>query len=339
MAVEPSSAAPSGEAPAAPALDAAGLADFYRRSGVRVARSDSAWWYEAAPRFLLALPSHRPVHVPAAEASALMRREKLAGLRYVCDERDGGRPSFHLVCDTPGYGLDKLSANARSKIRRGLARNEIRRITGRELAVVAERAFVDTMVRQNRASAAAVEAWRRMLEAVDDTPAVEVWTAWHEGEFASYLIAVRIDDVCEFFQARSANHLLKHYPNNALIYTLTEEMLVRRGLREVTFGIESPEPVEDLDTFKLQMGYRKKPIRQRVVFHPLLRAAFALGPVRRAVVAAGSREGADVRLRKAAGILKFADGLGDTATFAPAASATNAANDDAGAPPANGDDA
>lgn len=292
----------------APPLDAERFAAFYRASGVRVARSESAWWYEAAPRFLLALPSHTPVTLKPGEASELIRREKLAGVRYICGDHDGGRASFQLVCDTPDFSLEKLSANTRSKVRRGLARNEIRRVSGRELASIAEGAFVETMERQNRASTHAVDTWRRMLAAADLEPAIEIWTAWHEGEFACYLVAVRIDDVCEFFQARSVNRLLKHYPNNALIYTLTEEMLVRRGLREVTFGIESPEPVEDLDTFKLQMGYRKKPVRQRVVFHPLLGAAFSLAPIRRLLMKAGARPEADVRLRKAAGILKFADG-------------------------------
>ena len=292
------------DAPAA-SLDAERFAAFYERSGVRVAKSASSWWYEAAPRFLLALPSHRPLVLPAAEARDLIRRESLAGLRYISGE--GGRDSFQIVCDDPGYSLEKLSANTRSKVRRGLSRNEIRRISGRELATLAESAFVETMERQNRASAAAIDTWKRMLAAADDEPAIEIWTSWHEGEFASYLVAVRIDDVCEFFQARSVNRLLKHYPNNALIYWLTEEMLVRRGLREVTFGIESPEPVEELDQFKLQMGFRKKPVLQRVVFHPLLDRAFSLGPIRRLAISSGSRPTADVRLRKLAGILKFAD--------------------------------
>jgi len=289
---------------AAPALDAERFAAFYERSGVRVAKSESAWWYEAAPRFLLALPSHRELVLPDDEARELIRRERLAGLRYISG--DGGRESFQLVCDSPDYSLEKLSANTRSKVRRGLSRNEIRQISGRELAALAESAFVETMERQNRASASAVETWRRMLAAADQEPAIEIWTSWHEGEFASYLIAVRIDDVCEFFQARSVSRLLKHYPNNALIYTLTEEMLVRRGVREVTFGIESPEPVEELDAFKLQMGYRKKPMLQRVVFHPLLRTAFAVAPVRQAVMRLGTNPTANVRLRKLAGILKFA---------------------------------
>jgi hypothetical protein len=291
--------------PHAPALDAQRLAAFYERSGVRIAQSQSAWWYEAAPRFLLALPSHRELVLPPAEASELIRRERLAGLRYISGA--GGRPSFQIVCDAADYNLEQLSANTRSKVRRGLSRNEIRRISGRELAALAESAFVETMERQNRASTSAVETWKRMLAAADDEPAIEIWTSWHEGEFASYLIAVRIDDVCEFFQARSVNRLLKHYPNNALIYTLTEEMLVRRGVREVTFGIESPEPVEELDAFKLQMGFRKKAVLQRVVFHPALRAAFMLAPIRRFVLSSGGRPTADVRLRKLAGILKFAD--------------------------------
>jgi hypothetical protein len=294
---------------ATPGMSVERFAAFYQRAGVRVARSASAWWYEPTPRFLLALPSHHELTLPAGEASELIRRESLAGLRYIASEHDGGRQSFQLTCDNPAYGLDQLSANARSKIRRGLARNEIRRSSGRELMEVAEGAFVETMARQNRASNAAVEAWRRMLAAIDEEPSIEVWGAWHEGEFACYLIAVLIEDVCEFFQARSTNRLLKHYPNNALIYQLTEEMLVKRGLREVTFGIESPEPVEDLDSFKLQMGFRKKPVRQRVIFHPALRAAFSLSPVRRLLVSMGSKPSADVRLRKAAGILKFADGL------------------------------
>jgi hypothetical protein len=292
-------------------MDADRLAAFYERSGVRVARSASSWWYEAAPRFLVAIPCHRPLSLPDAEARDLIRRERLAGLRYICDPRDGGRASFHLVCDDPAYGLDKLSANTRSKVRRGLGRNEIRRISGSELASVAESAFFETMARQNRASEGALRTWKRMLVAADEEPAVEIWTAWHEGEFASYLIAVRIEDTCEFFQARSEGRLMRHYPNNALIFTLTEEMLVRRGLREVTFGIESPEPVEDLDAFKLQMGYRKKPVRQRVVFHPLLRATLGLAPLRRLLERVGSKPDANVLLRKAAGILKFADDAGE----------------------------
>jgi len=288
-------------------MDAAALAAFYAKFGLRVVRSASAWWVEAGPRFLLALPSHHAVHIDDDEARQLFRSEKVLGLRYVCDAADGGKPSFQLSCSDHAYSIDKLSANTRSKVRRGLARNEVRRIRGAELLEVGQGAFMETMERQNRASASTLETWKRMLRAADQEAAVEIWSAWHEGEFASYLVTVNIDDVCEFFQARSRNQLLKHYPNNALIFHVTEEMLVRRGIREITFGIESPEDVEDLDAFKLALGYEKKPVRQRVLFHPLLRAALALAPLRALLHHFGDRPGAGVVWRKASGLVRFAE--------------------------------
>lgn len=286
-------------------MDATALAGFYEKFGMRVVRSPSAWWVEAGPRFLLAIPSHHELHLPDDEARELLRRQKLAGLRYICDPADGGRPSFILSCSDREYSLEKLSGNTRSKVRRGLSRNELRRISGAELLEVGEGAFMETMERQNRASASTLERWKRMLRAADDEPAVEIWSAWHEGEFASYLVTVHIDDVCEFFQARSRNDLLKHYPNNALIFHVTEDMLVRRGIREITFGIESPEDVEHLDAFKLALGYEKKPVRQRVLLHPLLRAVLAVPPVRRLVHLVGDRPTANVAWRKASGLIRF----------------------------------
>ncbi len=288
-------------------MDAASLAAFYGKFGLRVVRSQSAWWVEAGPRFLLAVPCHHPLHLPEDEARELFRREKVAGLRYICDEADGGKASFHLSCSDSAYSIEKLSANTRSKVRRGLARNEMRRIRGAELLEVGQGAFMETMQRQNRASASTLETWKRMLRAADEEPAVEIWSAWHEGEFASYLITINIDDVCEFFQARSRNELLKHYPNNALIFHVTEEMLVRRRIREITFGIESPEDVEDLDAFKLALGYEKKPVRQRIIFHPALRAALGLSPLRALLHRIGDRPGANVVWRKASGLARFAE--------------------------------
>ena len=149
-------------------MDAAALAAFYDRFGMRIVHSPSAWWVEAGPRFLLAIPSHHELHLDPEEARQLFRTEKVAGLRYICDAADGGKPSFILSCSDHAYSIDKLSANTRSKTRRGLARNELRRISGAELLEVGEGAFMETMERQNRASASTLQRWKRMLRAADD---------------------------------------------------------------------------------------------------------------------------------------------------------------------------
>ncbi len=288
-------------------MDAEGLRAFFERVGYRTLTSPSAVWYEAGPRFLLSLPSHRAVSVPEEEARELLHREKLAGLRYISDERDGGRESFQIVASGSDYGLERLSGNSRSKVRRGLKRNEVRRTSGAEVSEHAETAFRETLARQGRASEAAIATWRRLMKAADEEPGIEIWSAWHEGELASYLLVMFLDDVVEFYQARSRNELLRHYPNNALIFTLAEDLLARRGVREITFGIESPEDVAELDAFKYSLGFVHKPIRQKVIFHPLLRGALAVPGVRRLLDNRAAADGAHVALRKAAGLARFAD--------------------------------
>ncbi|MEO8604508.1 MAG: hypothetical protein ABI629_18195, partial [bacterium] len=128
-----------------------------------------------------------------------------------------------------------------------------------------------------------------------------------------FLVTVMIDDSVEFLLARSRDDCLDAYPNNALIYTVARTMLVERGVRQITFGLESLEPVGPLDQFKFGMGFRTAPLRQRIVFHPLAHAVLERRPVRALVHRwAAGRGGSDPFWRKADGLLRFAEqgGLG-----------------------------
>ncbi len=295
-----------GRAHARGAMDAQRLMNFFSACGFRTHRSPSAHWYEAGPRFLLSLPSHRTLRLDAAEIKGIFRCTRAAGLRYVSLEDADTRPSFQIVATGSDYSLARLPASTRSKIRRGLKRFEIRQASGCELESAGERAFLDTIERQGRNTADALRRWRRLLSAADCEEGVEIWSAWEGQTLAAYLIVFLVDDICELYQGRSRNDFLRYYPNNALVYSVTEEMLVRRGLREVTYGIESLENVPTVDAFKASMGFVRKPIAQKVLFHPLLRAllrfAFTRGMVRRLA----TRKNAAVFWRKAYGLLRFA---------------------------------
>jgi hypothetical protein len=122
------------------------------------------------------------------------------------------------------------------------------------------------------------------------------------------LVTVTFEDSVEFLLARSCSDRLGAYPNNALLFYATEEMLVRRQVPAVTFGLESLEPVGPLDQFKFAMGFRPRPIRQRVIFHPLVRILLRRDAVRAVFRRWTDRRGADaVFWRKAAGLLRFAE--------------------------------
>ncbi len=264
-----------------------GLLEFFERCGFGVYREGDTRWYEAGPRFLLAVPTHHPIDPPPDQIRHLLRRSGALGVRYV--SRTRGRSSWRMVLDRPDYGLGVLSGNTRSKIRRGLKHNEIRRVSGAELKRFGEQAFRDTVERQGRAKRYPLERWYRLLEAADRTPGIEIWSAWHGDTLAAYLLIMLFEDACEFYEARSRNDALRWYPNNALIFHVAESLMRERAVPRITFGIEGLEELDSLDQFKLTMGFAKEPIRQHVVFHPLLATALSPSPVRRAVARLGER--------------------------------------------------
>ncbi len=256
--------------------------EFFARSGFAVHRHGDTRWYEAGPRFLLAVPTHRPIRVSPDDAAAILKSTGALGVRYV-SAGDCGRESWRMVLDDSEYGLEGLSGNTRSKIRRGLKQNEIRRISGTDLKKFGEQAFLDTVGRQGRSDRYGIERWHRLLDAADLTPGIEIWSAWHENRLAAYLLVMVFNDACEFYEARSRNDCLRFYPNNALIYHLARSLLAERVVPRITFGIEGLEELDTLDQFKLTMGFRKESIRQHVRFRPPLHALLTRPFVHRAV--------------------------------------------------------
>ena len=69
---------------------------------------------------------------------------------------------------------------------------------------------------------------------------------------------------------QSHQEYFNSYVNNALSYELIHEMASRPDIRMVFYGLHSLDGPASIDEFKLRMGYKAKPVRQRVVFHPLL---------------------------------------------------------------------
>jgi hypothetical protein len=289
-------------------MDADHFASFLKRIGHRVVKSRSAIWYDANRCFFLSVPSHRLLDLQPEEIREILQHPPCFGLRFPTSLEGPGKMSYQIVCDTSDYGLHCLSANVRSKVRRGLKRCEVARVSFAELARDGVQADRDTLVRQGRPIRLSGRRWARYWEAAERTPGMEGWAASVSGVLAAFLVTVQFEDCVEFLLARSRDDLLEAYPNNALIFSVAEEMLVRRKLRAITFGLESLEPVESLDEFKLGLGFRRSPLRQRVVFHPFIRALLRRSSARAIVYRWADRYGSERTFwRKTAGLLRFAE--------------------------------
>jgi hypothetical protein len=289
-------------------MQAEAFAGFLSGTGHRVVQTSSAYWYDASRFCFLSIPSHQLLTPSADELEQVWRQGRCWGVRFPAPVDGPGRPSYQIVCDDRSYDVERLSANLRSKVRRGLRRCEVGPIAFADLVDQGLAADRDTLARQGRPIRLSDDAWPRYWAAAARTQGMEGWAARVGGEVAAFLVTVQFGDSVEFLLARSRSDLLDAYPNNALIFHVAREMLVSRRVREITFGLESLEPVGPLDQFKFSMGFRKRPIRQRVVFHPLMRTLVRPQMLRTVVYRWADRFGTEGAFwRKTAGLVRFAE--------------------------------
>lgn len=289
-------------------MDSKSYAEFLRALGHRVVSVGSFSWYDANRFFYLSAPPHRTYEPTATQLRAALQTIPCLGVRFASPLEGEGKLSYQIACSERAYGLEKLSGNTRSKVRRGFKRCEVGPVPFATIATAGRLAHDDTVARQGRDGVLSGEGWQRFFAVAERTAGIEGWGAWCGETLAAFLVTVTFDDAVEFLLARSCNDTLGAYPNNALIYWVTEEMLVRRSVREITFGLESLEPVGPLDQFKFSMGFHRKPLRQRIVFRPLLASILRQAPVRDLLRRWTAHPGDQaVFWRKAAGILRFAE--------------------------------
>jgi hypothetical protein len=275
------------------------MAEFLERLGHRVISTSSTHWYDVRSRFYLNFPHHRLIDPDPGELSAVFRRWPL-GVRYFAPAASQGTASYALTCRDRDYDLPALSANTRSKTRRGLARCRVERLEPSWVQAHGRAVNEDTL---RRIQLRDPYPWEKYWNAAAQSDGVEVWGAFTNDQLASYLVAVRVERCCEILVARSSSESLRFYPNNALLFTVVRDMLGRSDVDEIFFGVESLEDYAGIDDFKLSMGFAKGPIRQRVVLHPLLRPALQNALVMKAVGALASWQPQDERWRKLRGIV------------------------------------
>ena len=252
-------------------MNAEVFAEWLRRQGYRVLRTPSSYWYEAGSRVFQAFPYHWLVEPSERELRELLVKNNAIALRYSAPlTSTQGKVSYHVVCQDPAYDLPSLSRQARQNVRRGLEYATIEPIPMARLASEGWRLRRDSLERQGRTGAESEEWWRRLCGSAEDLPGFEAWGAIHDGELVASFLAFTCDNHFTLPHEQSSSAHLKHRANNAIFFAVTQAAFKRPGISEVFFCLHSLDASESVDEFKFRMGFTRKPVRQRVVFHPLL---------------------------------------------------------------------
>jgi hypothetical protein len=286
-------------------MNAETFAEWLRRQGYRVIRTPSSYWYEAGSRVYQAFPYHWLIEPTEGELRGLLLKSNAIALRYSAPmSHPRGKVSYHMVCEDAIYDLPSLSRQARQNVRRGLEYARVEPIPMSRLASEGWTLRRETLERQGRTDAESEDWWRRLCVAAEDLPGFEAWGAIHDSELAASFLAFRCDDWYTLPYQQSASAHQEYRVNNAIFYSVVHEALERDGVSKVFMGLHSLDAPSTVDQFKLRMGFTARPVRQRVVFHPLV-ALFVNGISHAAVKRMLDRSPQNSMLAKAEGMIRF----------------------------------
>jgi len=281
------------------------FAEWLRRQGRRVVRSESSYWYEAGPLAFQAFPYHRLIQPKETELIGLLRRHRVAALRYSTPvDAPPGSISYHAIYEHPVYTLESLDRRSRQNVRTGLASCRVEPIPLARLAVEGWLLELDTAERQGRRILWDKEAWRIRCEAAADLPGFEAWGALVGDRLVASLLTFQMGDCCELISQQCLRDYLSNRVNNAIVFVVTQEMVKRPGVRSIFYTLQSLDAPASIDEFKFRMGYQPKPVLQRVVFHPWL-AHFVNGASHRVVRKLLGRAPGNPVLSKIEGMMRF----------------------------------
>lgn len=282
------------------------FASWLQEQGLDVLRTASSRWVEFGPRVYQAFPYHWLITPAADELNALLRRNRIVGLRYSAPyDSPAGAVSYHAVFEGASYGLEDLGPSTRKNVRRGLKHSRIEPMDFGRLAEEGWPLQIDTLERQSRLrDRRSVKAeWVRRCQSARAIPGFEAWGAFVDGRLAASVMTYPMGDCAYMLYQQCHRDFLREHVNNALGFAVSEEMIKRPGIKSIFYGLHSLDAPPSVDEFKFRMGYTAKPVRQRVVFHPWLRPAF--NGATHAAVRALARLSGSPALAKAEGLIRF----------------------------------
>jgi hypothetical protein len=281
------------------------FAEWQRRQGLEVVRTESSYWVEAGPHIFQSFPYHLVISPAREELDKLFHEHAAIGLRYSTGwDQPEGSASYHVVFTDHEYPISVLPKKTRPDVRKVLERGSVEQISFTRLDSEGWQLRAETLQRQGRTGAESREWWHKLCQSAEGLPGFEAWAAIVDGRLAAALLVFVYEDCCDALLQQSLTEYQPLGVNNALTFVFTNSILERPGNLWIFYGLHSLDAPPSVDAFKFHMRYTAKPVRQRVVFNPWLRPLF--NPASHAALKAGLRlRPGNATLSKAEGMLRF----------------------------------
>lgn len=249
-------------------------AEHQKNSGLRVFPGESGtFWIEHETSAMVRIPHFHLVPPTPHEIRQVLWKGRVAIASYLM-EPDEHHPAntWLYICMDHAYTLEKLHANGRRDVRRGLRELSITPLTSEQVLAHGVQAFIDTRYRNGLDDGTPAK-FLQWFTALARMPEVVYLGAWKEDHLAAFMTITEVDDWAEI-ACFSMNALRRYTPNDALVFSALSHYLAERQCRLVSYGLSSIQTKSNatgLHKFKLKLGFEARPVHRAFVPHPILR--------------------------------------------------------------------
>jgi len=260
-------------------VERARFIDYFGDLGRHPQLVDGGVWYETGPGFMQRFPFHEVVPLSSTPGQGLFRTRRVQAARFGRQPAVEDAPSSSLWIRRRPYSIDDLSANTRSKVRRGLKRTRIERVDFSELRTAAIDLLASTAERQGVSYRDRdAKRWSQFCDVAPRHNMIEAWAGYVDDQLAIFAVCFEVENCFQISTVRSDSALLNHYPNNALVHTLMTEADKRDSVDTVCYGLASLDrSTSGLNDFKLRAGFEAEPIDDVILARQPFASARVLG--------------------------------------------------------------
>lgn len=203
-------------------------------------------------------PPHKNIIINASDQKELLKKSGALLLRWTnnWDKREPGL--FWYVIKDHYTGIDEFSSNTRSKIRRGLKRNDVKKVDKSTLQQSGYSVYYAAYeCYQTQENPLPEEDFKRRIEELDDNE-YDLWGVFRENKLIAYT-EIRIQqDVRNTSVIKFHPDYLRDYPSYALFYTLLEFYMNQDEVNYMSNGSRNISHDTNIQHFLLdKFNYRK----------------------------------------------------------------------------------
>lgn len=166
-------------------------------------------------------------------------------------------PWYSLVCDEPGYDLDKIKKKVRYYVRRGLEACTLRKLDAEWLAEYGYTCFSKAAARYQGVALPTHDRFRERMLALRDEPGWEIIGAFVADELAAYGIVRRFGRYLQVAVAKFDPGYAEAMPMYALYFTIARDSLASGDCDVVDNGSRPLRHDTNIEEFLLRLGWRK----------------------------------------------------------------------------------